>query len=109
MLKENVSQYYERAHKVTSSIVDSFQGGLLFVAHASSLDSNIRMMLNRDPPDDREFYSFLDSIPYCSTSIIQEEDSNKWKFVKPLTGISHSANQFHNYKKNFTSLGYSFK
>lgn len=110
---ETLVEYYQRSHRISSTILSSTVGNVLFVGHAATLDTCSRQLVSQPIRSEQEFFGFLNKIPYCGVCSVQESSVNPdqqsssplvsgkscWSLVKPqIQTIQHTANPRYNWK-----------
>lgn len=113
--EETSEQYFTRNFFVTQCILQSTEGlggNLLFVAHASSLDTCTRQIVGEAPRAMTELMQVVRKVPYCAMSVIEEggnrggagkkdgrKDKFSWKLVDPpVPPMTHCSNARFNWE-----------
>lgn len=96
-IKENIDEYYERGHKVSSALTSAYQNGnILLVCHGGSLDVLSRKLVGGSSRTRDDADRLMGNVPYCSLLGL-EKTNDEWKFVDlPNSSISHSSNEAFN-------------
>jgi len=95
-LNESLDQYYRRTHNVMKWIVGQFDfddENILVVGHSASLDVCTRPLTGSQPRTQTNFIKFVQKVPYCGLSVVEETHPNKWQLVQsPVPSLIHNSN-----------------
>ena len=95
-LNESMEQYYLRTHNAMKWIVDQFgidDENILIIGHSASLDACTRPLIGGQPRTQSSFIRFVQKVPYCGSSVIEEVYPNKWRLIhSPIPSLIHNAN-----------------
>lgn len=101
-VNETLSDYYDRCHMVTSSILEKHKneaGNVLLVSHKGSVDVCVRQLVGHSKLTLIAFRERVSKVPYCAVSCCLEGPDCRWKLVSPgLPCFTHSANKRYDWR-----------
>lgn len=101
-IKETISDYYDRCHKVTSNILEKHKnevGNILLVSHKGSVDVCVRQLIGHSKLTLIAFRERVSKVPYCAVSCCLESSDGRWKLVSPgLPCFTHSSNKNYDWR-----------
>ncbi|XP_067849499.1 ubiquitin-associated and SH3 domain-containing protein A-like isoform X2 [Heptranchias perlo] len=105
---ETYEDYISRCSSVMKAIVDSCkdQGNILVVAHASTLDSCTRPLLELPPKDTKEFVQMVRKIPALGLCCCEEvKETQKWQMIDPpIRTLTHGPNPAFSWKDTILQI-----
>lgn len=60
-----------------------FPGNILFVAHASSLDTCSRQLVGKQPKNEVDMMKLVTKVPYTAVAVVELSSGPQWKIVEP--------------------------
>ncbi|CAH0384364.1 unnamed protein product [Bemisia tabaci] len=98
IVTETVENYYNRSYELVKKAISQTGGNILFVGHASSLETCTRQLIGKEPLDNPSFLRNIQKVSYCSLAAIEETDGG-WEVCEPpIAPITHSNNHRFDWK-----------
>ncbi|XP_053679358.1 protein UBASH3A homolog [Anopheles nili] len=109
-LQEKLEEFYNRNSSATESIINSTEGNILIVGHATNLDTCSRFITGEKLRSTTDMGRIMQKISYCSLAVMEsvkigmgEGDSDKttgsWKLtMPPCDPVTHTNNNRFDYK-----------
>lgn len=98
--EESIEDWYERAHHISSTILDQTKKNVLILAHGGSLDACTRKLRGKAVQES----DGADFVPYCGILTLGISKSGEMVVVKPpVKSLKHNANAAYDWTllKNF--------
>ncbi|XP_065095903.1 ecdysteroid-phosphate phosphatase isoform X2 [Ochlerotatus camptorhynchus] len=99
-LQEGLEEFYQRNSAITEHLINSTNGNILIVGHATTLDTCTRHIVGEKLRSTNDMSRIMQKVPYCSMAVIESEDGiGDWKLVEPpCDPITHTNNNRFDWK-----------
>ncbi|XP_054716647.1 ecdysteroid-phosphate phosphatase-like [Uloborus diversus] len=98
-INETSEEFYMRSFLTTKTLLDTYDGDLLFVGHAATLDTCSRQLIGKMPRNNDEVQRLMHHIMYAAVAIVEKDSENVWELVDPpFPALKHTSNASFNWK-----------